>query len=89
MFNLSTFSGFNWTNIFQDNKSVHHLVDEDNDERESLDNGRDGMTGTPDSANSRNEKELEELMDVEHHQVIFRLQFKNFFNHLLLCNLYV
>lgn len=31
-----------------------------------MENGRDGMTGTPDSANSRtNDKELEDLMDVE------------------------
>lgn len=34
-------------------------------EQDFLENGRDGMTGTPDSANSRNDKELEDLMDVE------------------------
>ncbi|XP_071050595.1 heterogeneous nuclear ribonucleoprotein C [Onthophagus taurus] len=30
-----------------------------------LENGRDGLTGTPDSSHSRNEKELEDLMDVD------------------------
>lgn len=34
-------------------------------DHDSLENGRDGLTGTPDSAHSRNDKELEELMDVE------------------------
>ncbi|XP_050302117.1 heterogeneous nuclear ribonucleoprotein C-like 2 [Anthonomus grandis grandis] len=41
---------------------------EEHNENEFLENGRDEMTGTPDSANSRNDKELEELMDIEHHQ---------------------
>ncbi|XP_064212006.1 heterogeneous nuclear ribonucleoprotein C [Tribolium castaneum] len=39
--------------------------EEENGEADFLENGRDGLTGTPDSANSRNDKELEELMDVE------------------------
>ena len=43
--------------------------EEENGETEGdhdfLENGRDGLTGTPDSANSRNDKELEELMEVE------------------------
>ncbi|XP_049819467.1 heterogeneous nuclear ribonucleoprotein C isoform X2 [Aethina tumida] len=34
-------------------------------EPDFMENGRDGLTGTPDSANSRNDKELEDLMDVE------------------------
>ncbi|XP_060519642.1 heterogeneous nuclear ribonucleoprotein C-like 1 isoform X2 [Cylas formicarius] len=43
-------------------------TDGDVGENDFLENGRDALTGTPDSANSRNDKELEELMDVEHHQ---------------------
>jgi hypothetical protein len=34
-------------------------------EPDFMENGRDGLTGTPDSANSRNDKELEDLMDVD------------------------
>ncbi|XP_066149274.1 heterogeneous nuclear ribonucleoprotein C-like 1 isoform X2 [Euwallacea fornicatus] len=52
----------------KDNKLVN-TKDEDNDEHTengSLENERDGMTGTPDS--TANAKELEELMGVEHHQ---------------------
>lgn len=37
----------------------------DHEEQDFIENGRDGLTGTPDSANSRNDKELEDLMDVE------------------------
>lgn len=59
--------------MFQENKSdlpIDCEAEEENGETEReqdfLENGRDGLTGTPDSAqSSRNEKELEELMDVE------------------------
>ncbi|KAF7282713.1 hypothetical protein GWI33_002107 [Rhynchophorus ferrugineus] len=52
----------------QDNKSTNALDDETEDATDTdfLENGRDGLTGTPDSANSRNDKELEEIMEVEH-----------------------
>lgn len=53
---------------FQDSKSLNN-TDEDNDEHaenESLENGRNTMTGSPDSSNSRNDKDLEDLMEVEH-----------------------
>ncbi|KAL1501716.1 hypothetical protein ABEB36_006996 [Hypothenemus hampei] len=52
----------------KDNKSLNNTDEEHVEDEECLENGRDHMTGTPDSANSRNDKELEELMDVEHHQ---------------------
>lgn len=53
---------------FQDSKSLNN-TDEDNDEHaenDSLENGRNTMTGSPDSSNSRNDKDLEDLMEVEH-----------------------
>ncbi|XP_076263430.1 heterogeneous nuclear ribonucleoprotein C-like 3 isoform X2 [Rhynchophorus ferrugineus] len=52
----------------KDNKSTNALDDETEDATDAdfLENGRDGLTGTPDSANSRNDKELEEIMEVEH-----------------------
>lgn len=58
--------------LFQENKNEIPIdcegEDENGDgerEQDFLENGRDCLTGTPDSAQSRNEKELEELMDVE------------------------
>ncbi|KAJ8922117.1 hypothetical protein NQ315_004051 [Exocentrus adspersus] len=36
-----------------------------NHEHDFMENGRDVLTGSPDSANSRNDKELEDLMDVD------------------------
>lgn len=53
---------------FQENKGDASCdIDEENGDvdHDSIENGRDGLTGTPDSANSRNDKELEDLMDVE------------------------
>lgn len=52
----------------KDNKSTNALDDENDETAEAdfLENGRDGLTGTPDSANSRNDKELEDIMEVEH-----------------------
>lgn len=46
----------------EENGDADHENDVDGD---FLENGRDGLTGTPDSSQSRNDKELEELMDVE------------------------
>lgn len=57
---------------FQENKNDSAIGAEGEEEngeadheQDFLENGRDGLTGTPDSAHSRNEKELEDLMDVE------------------------
>uniref|UniRef100_A0AAR5Q900 RRM domain-containing protein n=1 Tax=Dendroctonus ponderosae TaxID=77166 RepID=A0AAR5Q900_DENPD len=54
----------------KDSKAVNHIDEENEDhvENGSLENGRDGLTGTPDSANSPNDKDLEELLEVDHHQ---------------------
>ncbi|GJQ71031.1 hypothetical protein Trydic_g941 [Trypoxylus dichotomus] len=52
----------------QENKTDSAIDGEEENgdaDHDSLENGRDGLTGTPDSAHSRNDKELEELMDVE------------------------
>lgn len=58
--------------MLQENKNdvaVDGETEEENGEADHehdfLENGRDGLTGTPDSTHSRNEKELEDLMDVE------------------------
>jgi hypothetical protein len=54
----------------QENKNEAALDGEEENgdgdhEPDFMENGRDGLTGTPDSANSRNDKELEDLMDVD------------------------
>lgn len=46
----------------EENGDGDHENDVDGD---FMENGRDGLTGTPDSSQSRNDKELEDLMDVE------------------------
>lgn len=60
--------------MFQDAKSDTAMEGEDENgdadieadgDQEFLENGRDCLTGTPDSANSRNDKELEDLMDIQ------------------------
>ncbi|KAG5891005.1 hypothetical protein JTB14_022584 [Gonioctena quinquepunctata] len=62
-------SNLNLSQLLQDKNIILDGEEEENGEadheQDFMENGRDGLTGTPDSANSRNDKELDDLMDVE------------------------